>query len=156
MGCKGESHNKVNEADSDLLSSEEERLDSCILYASRRFRADLGADPSAGTGCAWPPSRHGVASWPGQAQSGLHGAKLPALQAVPGGEDEAGGAVLAEALDLVSFEHSEGFGRIVRTLHASGVEDVAQLVAGEAIGARVPSVELGLQMRTTILLPGTP
>ena len=49
--------------------------------------------------------------------------------------DEASGAVFAEAADLVGLEHAEGLGGVVGALHVGGVEDVAQLVAGQTVGA---------------------
>src|SRR5262249_35917760 len=71
-----------------------------------------------------------------------------------GAEDEARGAVLAEARDLVFLQDAEGLGRIVRPLYIPRIEDVAQLVAREAIGARVPSIEFGPELRAPVLVPG--
>lgn len=48
-------------------------------------------------------------------------------EAVEGGEDQALGAVLAEAGELVLLEHAEGLGRVVRPLGLGRVEDVDQL-----------------------------
>jgi hypothetical protein len=44
--------------------------------------------------------------------------------------------------------------RKVRASYIGRVEDVAQLVAGEAIGAGVPSVELSAEIRAAVLVPG--
>jgi hypothetical protein len=38
-------------------------------------------------------------------------------------------------------------------LHVGGVEDVAQLVAGEAVGASVEGIELGAKPRAAVLVP---
>ena len=60
--------------------------------------------------------------------------------AVPGGEDEALGAVLAEFLEFIVLEDAEGLRGIVGAEQVGGIEDVAEVVAGEAIGAGVPGV----------------
>jgi hypothetical protein len=75
------------------------------------------------------------------------------MQAVPGLQDEAGRTVLAEAADFVVPEHAEGFGRVVWPVHVRGIEDVAQLVAAEAVGACVPGVQFGTQVRASVLYP---
>jgi hypothetical protein len=72
---------------------------------------------------------------------------------VPRLKHQPGGAVFAEAADFVLLEDAEGFGRVIRALHVGGVEDVAQLVARKAIGARVEGVEFGAQLRAAILVP---
>ncbi len=38
--------------------------------------------------------------------------------------------------DVVGFQDAEGFGGVVRAANVGGVEDVAEFVAGQALGAR--------------------
>ena len=64
---------------------------------------------------------------------------------VPGCEDEALGAVLTELGDLVLLEDAEGLGGIVGAEQISGIEDVAEVVAGETVGVGVPGVEPGAE-----------
>jgi hypothetical protein len=59
----------------------------------------------------------------------------------------AAGAVLAKGAQFVGLEHAEGLGGAVPTHHVGGVEDIAQLVAGEAVEAGVVGVELGAQLQ---------
>ena len=106
-GVKGESHNKVNEADSDLLSSEEERLDSCILYAGRHFgltrawvacarpsRIALGPQVSA----AWPATGATRASGSPAAKS--RNAQIVRFPADPGGLRRAGRSSTSSVREL--------------------------------------------------------
>ena len=74
----------------------------------------------------------------------------------PGGEDEALRAVLAELGDLILLEDSEGLGRVVGAEQVSGIEDVAEVVAGETVGACVPSVEFGAERRGDLRPEGRP
>jgi len=76
------------------------------------------------------------------------------LHSIPSGEDEAAGAVFAVVADFLFLEDAEGFRGVVGTLHIGGVEDVAQLVAGQAVGAGVEGVEIGAQVGAAILIPG--
>lgn len=69
--------------------------------------------------------------------------QFPAFQSVPRLQHQPPGTVLAELPHLVVLEHAEGFGWVVRAHHLGGVEDVAQLVAREAIGTCVPGIEFG-------------
>ena len=88
-------------------------------------------------------------------ESHPHGLELAVrLHAVPGGEDEAAGAVFAVLADFLFLEDAEGFRGVVGALHVGGIEDVAQLVAGQAVGAGVEGVELGAQVRAAVLVPG--
>ncbi|WP_198322398.1 MULTISPECIES: hypothetical protein [Methylococcus] len=52
------------------------------------------------------------------------------------------------------LEHPEGFGRIVPAHHLGRIEDVAQLVAGQAVEAGVGGVQLGAQYGTALRVPG--
>ncbi len=79
--------------------------------------------------------------------------KFSSFHGIPRLQRELSGAVFAEAGDLVLLEHAEGFGGVVRALHVGGVKDVAQLVAGEAIGARIEGVEVGAELRAAVLVP---
>ena len=63
--------------------------------------------------------------------------------AVPGGEHEALGPVLAELGDLVLLQDAEGLGGVIRAHHVFGVEDVAEVVAREPVSPGVPGVEFG-------------
>ena len=72
---------------------------------------------------------------------------------VVGGEDEAAGAIFAELALLAGLEHAEGLAGIVLPHDVGWIEDVAQLVAGETIGDRIPGIELGPQMRAARLVP---
>ncbi len=72
---------------------------------------------------------------------------------VPSGEDEAAGAVFAVLADFLFLEDAEGFRGVVGALYVGGVQDVAQLVAGQAVGAGVESVELGAEERAAVLVP---
>src|SRR5690606_16180935 len=76
------------------------------------------------------------------------------FHAVPGLKHKAGGAVFAVEAQFLLLEDAEGFGGVVGALHLGGVEDVAQLVAAQAIGAGVEGVELGAQPRAAVLVPG--
>src|SRR5690606_16784423 len=76
------------------------------------------------------------------------------FHAVPGLKHKAGGAVLAVEAQFLLLEDAEGFGGVVGALHLGGVEDVAQLVAGQAIGAGIEGIELGPQPRPAVLVPG--
>jgi hypothetical protein len=73
---------------------------------------------------------------------------------VVGGEHKASSAVLTEALDFVLFQHAESLGRIVRSFQVSGIEDVAQFVAGKAICAGVPGIKLGAELCAAVFVPG--
>ena len=53
--------------------------------------------------------------------------------------------VLAELADLVVLEHAEGFAGVIGTHHISWVEDVAQLIASEAVEVRIEGIEFGAQ-----------
>lgn len=76
------------------------------------------------------------------------------FHAVPGFEDEAAGAVFAVLADFLFLQDAEGFGGVIGALHVGGVEDVAQLVAGQAVGAGVEGVEIGAQLSAAVLVPG--
>jgi hypothetical protein len=92
------------------------------------------SDKSTLTGTAWAVGRFGFiwAVFRKEAASGR-----------PSGEHESRGAVFAKAGDLVLFQHAEGLGRVVWPPRVGRVEDVAQCVAREAIGARMSeAVEL--------------
>ena len=52
------------------------------------------------------------------------------------------------------FEHAEGFGGVVGAAHVGGIEDVAQFVAREAVGAGVEGVEFGAKQRAAVFVPG--
>ena len=60
-------------------------------------------------------------------------------------------AVLA---DFLFLEDAEGFRGVVGALQVGGVEDVAQFVATEAVGAGIEGVEISAQNSTAILIPG--
>ena len=74
------------------------------------------------------------------------GRSSTSLHRIPSLEHESRGAVFVETTNFVGFEHTESFGRIVRPLHVGGIEYVAQLVAREAVGARVLGIELGSEL----------
>ena len=76
------------------------------------------------------------------------------LHPVPGGEGEAAGAVLAVLPDFLFLEHAEGFRGVVRALHVGWVEDVAQLVTGQAVGTGVEGIEISAQVGATLSIPG--
>src|SRR5215472_1644980 len=76
------------------------------------------------------------------------------LLRVPGGKHEAGGAVFSVARLLVVLQHAEGLGRVIRPHHIGWVEDVAQFVARQPVGARIPGVELSSEERAPVLVPG--
>ena len=63
------------------------------------------------------------------------------------------GAVFAVLADFLFLEYTEGFRGIVGALHVGGVEDVAQLVAGQAVGASVEGVEISAQVGAAFLIP---
>ncbi len=56
-------------------------------------------------------------------------------------------------LEFFLLEDAEGFGRVVGAFHVGGVEDVAELVAGEPIEVRVVGVELGAEDTTAFGIP---
>src|SRR5208283_209583 len=109
----------------------------------------------AGTRCPTPPSAPRCArrSWAGPPARSFGGGR-PRLLRVPGGEHEAGGAVLAVTRDLVLLQRAEGLGRVVRPPYVGRVEDVAQLVVRQPVGAGIPGVELGPKHRAPALVPG--
>jgi len=72
-------------------------------------------------------------------------------QFVEGFQHQALGAVLTELLDLTLFQHTEGLAREVFAEDVFGVEDVAQLVARQAIQVRVVCVELGANCKSVVL-----
>jgi hypothetical protein len=76
------------------------------------------------------------------------------LHPVPGGEDEACGAVFAVLAEFLPFQDAEGLGGEAGAVDVGGVEDVAELVAGEALEAGVGGVDLGAQMGAALLVPG--
>ncbi|WP_197064825.1 hypothetical protein [Leptolyngbya sp. KIOST-1] len=55
------------------------------------------------------------------------------------------GAVFAELFDVVVFEAAEGFAGEIGAVDVSGVEDVAEFVAGEAIEVGVVGIEFGAE-----------
>src|SRR4029077_8606041 len=57
------------------------------------------------------------------------GGGRPCLLRIPGGEHEAGGAIIAVVRDIVVLEDPEGFGRVVRLPSIFRVEDVSQFIA---------------------------
>ena len=63
-------------------------------------------------------------------------------------------AVLAKLAQLLVFEHAEGLAGVVGAQHVGGVEDVAQLVAGQAVEAGVIGVELGEQLGAALGVEG--
>ena len=71
--------------------------------------------------------------------------ELAPFHAVPSVENQSASTILSELALLVVSENAEGLGGIVRAHDVGGVQDVAELIAGEAIGASVPGVELGTQ-----------
>ena len=73
---------------------------------------------------------------------------------IPGLQHQAAGEVFAEGLHFFLLEHPEGFGGIVLTLDIGGVEEVAQLVAGEAVKAGVPGIQLGAELAAAVGVPG--
>ena len=75
------------------------------------------------------------------------------LHPVPGFQDQAAGAVFAQGAHFVVLEPSEGLGRVIGALYVSGVENVAQFVAAEAVGAGIPCVEFRAQPRPPLLVP---
>ena len=64
------------------------------------------------------------------------------------------GAVFAVLANFLFLEYTEGFRGIVGALHVGGVEDVAQLVAGQAVGASVEGIEISTQVGAAFLVPG--
>src|SRR6266508_4703080 len=62
-------------------------------------------------------------------------------------------SILAELFDLFLLEHAEGLAGEVRPVNVGRVEDVAQLVAGQAVELRDARVEFGADVRTALLVP---
>jgi hypothetical protein len=86
-------------------------------------------------------------------QRAIIGRRPAAPHGHPRRRDEAGDAVLAIAGDLVLLQHAEVLGRVVRTLQVGRVEDIAEFVARQPLGARVPGVEFGARERLPFLVP---
>jgi len=89
---------------------------------------------------------------------GQENRSVPVLRAspkhpVPRLKDEAAGAVFAEALVLFVFEDAERLAGEVGAVDVLGVEDVAELVAGQAVELRVVGVELGPKEGSSGLVP---
>jgi hypothetical protein len=59
----------------------------------------------------------------------------------------------ANAILDIGLQHPESFRRVVRPLYIGRVENVAQLVTRQPIGARVPGVEIGTQLRPPLIVP---
>jgi hypothetical protein len=72
---------------------------------------------------------------------------------VPGFKDEAPGAVLTIGLDLVFLQYAEGLARVIRAHDLLRVEDVAQLIAREAVEIGEIGVEFGLEERAAVGVP---
>ena len=51
------------------------------------------------------------------------------------------GAVFAEFLELIFLEHAEGFAGVVGAHQIGGVEDVAQLITGQAVEMGVVGIQ---------------
>jgi hypothetical protein len=66
-------------------------------------------------------------------------------QPIPRLEHQPLGAVLAELADLVVLEHAEGFAGVIGAHYIGWIEDVAQLIATEAVELGVEGVEFGPQ-----------
>lgn len=79
-----------------------------------------------------------------QNHKGLSPAPLPRI---PCRQDQPGHAIPTVLGDVVLLQHPERLGRSVNAHDVGGVEDVAKLVAGQSIGAGLPSVEFGAQAR---------
>jgi hypothetical protein len=62
-------------------------------------------------------------------------------EAVPSLEDEAPGAILAILPNLFVIQDAEGFGWVVRAPYVGGIEDVAEVVARDAVKSRDIGVE---------------
>ena len=56
------------------------------------------------------------------------------------------GAVFAVFLEVFVFQDAEGFGGVVGAHDVGGVEDVAEVIAGEAVEAGVVGVEFGSEL----------
>jgi hypothetical protein len=62
-------------------------------------------------------------------------------QPIPSLQDQPLRAVLAELADLAGLEHAEGFAGVIGAHQIGGIEDVAQLIAGEALEINVEDIE---------------
>jgi hypothetical protein len=60
----------------------------------------------------------------------------------PGFKHDAADALFAVSADLLFLQHTKGLGGVVRALHIGGVENVAQLVAVETVGAGADGVQV--------------
>ena len=68
-------------------------------------------------------------------------------------KDEPLCAVLAVFLDLALFQDAKGLAREVIAEHVFGVEDVAQLVAREAVQMGVIGIEFGANAGAALIIP---
>ena len=72
---------------------------------------------------------------------------------VPGFEDEAFGAVLAELADFAVFEDAEGFVDAALSADVFRVENVAEFVDGQSIEVGEDGIKFGLPYGTVFLVP---
>src|SRR5207248_3054899 len=86
--------------------------------------------------------------------SGSSTCQLPTFHAVPGIEDEAGGAVFTVFGDFVLFQDAEGFGGECGTVDVGGIKNIAELIAGQAIELSNLGIELRTEQPPTVLIPG--
>ena len=70
-------------------------------------------------------------------------------QPVEGGQNKTLGPVFPVAFDLIAFETAEGLRGIAFPVSIGGVEDVAQLIAGEVVFKGEKGIELGAELRAT-------
>src|SRR5579883_2541774 len=75
------------------------------------------------------------------------------LNALPGFQHEAAGAVFAVTGDLVLLQHAEGFAGKVGAIDAGWVEDVAEVALIEAVELRVVGVKFGAEDSAAVVVP---
>ena len=61
-------------------------------------------------------------------------------------------AVLAELADFVVLEHAEAFAGVIGAHHVGGIEDVAQLIAIEAVEVGIEGIEFGSSQNTALAI----
>ena len=78
----------------------------------------------------------------------------PSFRSVPRLQHQPPRAVFAEFGEFLFLEHAEGLAGEIRTIHIRRIEDVAQLVAGQAVGAGKPGVQFGAELGAAGFVPG--
>jgi len=80
-------------------------------------------------------------------------ANINTLQALPRLQHEAAGAVLAERAHLLVLQHAERLPGEIGAVHVLGVQNVAQLVARQAVQPRINGIQFGAEDGAPVRVP---